>query len=63
MDKRPRHGEDGDLVALGGDQQLLKRCLRMTPPKADQDTPRGVEDADTGFRFVFGHIWHCVTLP
>src|ERR1700757_1505212 len=45
MDKRPRHGEDGDPVALGGDQQLLKSCLRMTPPKADQDTTRGIEDA------------------
>src|SRR6516225_3864426 len=45
MDKRPRHGKDGDLVALGGDEQLLKRCFRTTPPKADQDPPRGVEDA------------------
>jgi hypothetical protein len=45
MDKRPRHGEYGDLVALGGNEQLLKRFFRTTPPKADQDPLRGVEDA------------------
>src|SRR6516165_9475628 len=45
MDKRPRHGEYRDPVALGGDEQLLKCGFRIAPPKADQDTPRGLEDA------------------
>ena len=45
MDKGPRHREHRNPVALGGDEQLLKRGFRTTPPKADQDTPRGVEDA------------------
>src|ERR1700739_2350595 len=45
MDQRPRHGEVRYPVALGGDEKLLDRGFRTTPPKADQDTPRGVEDA------------------
>lgn len=61
MDKRPCHGENGDSVALGSDEQLLKRCLRMTPPKADQDPPRRVEDApaqsDLGGNPVCRHVF------
>ena len=45
MNEPPCHGADRDPVALGGDEQLLKRCFRTTPPKPDQDPQRGVEHA------------------
>jgi hypothetical protein len=32
-------------MPLRGDEQLLKRCFRTTPPKSDQYSQRGVEHA------------------
>jgi hypothetical protein len=45
MDERPSHRERRESVALRGAEQLMKRCVRRAPAKADQNAEGGIEDA------------------
>jgi hypothetical protein len=45
MDECPRHRERRESVALRGAEQLVKRCVRRAPAKADQYAEGGIEDA------------------
>jgi hypothetical protein len=45
MDERPSHRERRESVALRGAQQLVKRCVRTAPAKADQYAEGSIEDA------------------
>src|SRR5262245_11456513 len=45
MDQRPSHRERRESVALRGAEQLVKRCVRRAPVKANQYADGGIEDA------------------
>ena len=45
VDERPSHRERRESVALRGAEQLVKRCVRRAPAKADQYAEGGIEDA------------------
>ncbi len=45
MDESPSHRERRESVALRGAEQLVKRCIRRAPAKADHYAEGGIEDA------------------
>ena len=49
MHKRPRHRENRNLVTQCGTVQFVESGIRRAPAKADENAPRGVENA-TGIR-------------